>query len=405
MSAIAGAVKGAAGMALGSIANSFDRYKKEFRQTLEAWIKKKIQRQVERLVDRLPALIKNAVEDEDMPRCVSHGKDRAIDAVWPDFREEIMWEVAVLLDGKSQMELSPDAPGPDCFRRFFRFHLYPHDKTFWGKLRDPVFVIFALVSLAPVSGLCSAIFLFIFLILDKTDEYQCVAFILQFKGTQFISHGIVRSIVGFFTYINCVSAHARLEEHNCEVDGPGVKGNFQVVVGGFFIQVFLVWGAFAFLICCSESKGRSVLQGAVDFEHVSNAKKGGFLRYLLFYDLACFILVFGFLCYVISTRPAYDDWTVRHTVFSCQVVYGYLSLPFFFFTLPLLQNVLTHTVPTGYDDRGRCRKLAAAQQALEARRTDEEIKAEVLVDSKEADGLLDEVKTMFLSAVGSSSPR
>merc|ERR1719486_858488 len=39
-----------------------------------------------------------------------------------------------------------------------------------------------------------------------------------------------------------------------------------------------------------------------------------------------------------------------------QVLYGLLSAPFFLFTLPGLQRVLTHAMPTGYDRRGRCRK-------------------------------------------------
>merc|ERR1711865_965979 len=44
------------------------------------------------------------------------------------------------------------------------------------------------------------------------------------------------------------------------------------------------------------------------------------------------------------------------TLFACQVAYGYLSLPFFLFTIPYLQVVLTHAVPTAYDRQGRVQK-------------------------------------------------
>eukprot|EP00425_Heterocapsa_triquetra_P030650 CAMPEP_0195123614 /NCGR_PEP_ID=MMETSP0448-20130528/129022_1 /TAXON_ID=66468 /ORGANISM="Heterocapsa triquestra, Strain CCMP 448" /LENGTH=119 /DNA_ID=CAMNT_0040161177 /DNA_START=37 /DNA_END=393 /DNA_ORIENTATION=- len=64
------------------------------------------------------------------------------------------------------------------------------------------------------------------------------------------------------------------------------------------------------------------------------------------------------MAYILSTRHwRYKDWPVKHAFYAVQVVYGFTSTPFFFFTLPLLQAVLTHTVPTAYDREGRCRKF------------------------------------------------
>merc|ERR1712190_693301 len=88
------------------------------------------------------------------------------------------------------------------------------------------------------------------------------------------------------------------------------------------------------------------------------SRKGGYLRYFLWYDLVAFMLCLAFIAYVITTRPKNKivDWPVEHAVYATQIVYAMLSFPFFIFTLPGIQVVLTHARPTAYDNRGRCRK-------------------------------------------------
>jgi len=201
------------------------------------------------------------------------------------------------------------------------------------------------------------IFFFIFLIIDKSDEFQLCIFILQFKGTQFISHGIVRTITGFFLYLNCVTVPAKAEGHECDESGPGMAGPTDVILGGWILQVVLIWIAFL-LLPWSKEKGRKTLKGKISFEHVANTgkKKGGYIQRLMIYDMVCFLICIGTLAYVISTRPGkkYDEWVAKHAFYAVQVIYGLTALPFFFLTLPLLQAVLLHAVPTAYDDEGRC---------------------------------------------------
>jgi hypothetical protein len=102
----------------------------------------KVQERIRKLVDKLPAIIKKNLEDPDMPRCVSHGKDRAIDGVWPDVREEILWEVAVFLDEDKNADDSQKAGSVVCIRAWLRYHIYPYDLTIWAKLRDPAWLVF-----------------------------------------------------------------------------------------------------------------------------------------------------------------------------------------------------------------------------------------------------------------------
>eukprot|EP00931_Biecheleriopsis_adriatica_P062557 TRINITY_DN37726_c0_g1_i1.p1 TRINITY_DN37726_c0_g1~~TRINITY_DN37726_c0_g1_i1.p1 ORF type:complete len:488 (-),score=101.15 TRINITY_DN37726_c0_g1_i1:55-1518(-) len=332
---------------------------RQLREYLEVFVKQKIHKATERVVDRLPRLTKYLLEDPQAPRCVNRGKDRAIDSFWPDIREEILWEVAVLLDAEPVVEETlPE--GVDCFRAFWRYHLMAYDRSFWGNLRDPVFVIFNLLTVVPVYGVNPACYLFIFLIMDKTEEYQLISFILSFKGTQFISMGLLRAVTGYTMYMICVTAPAHESEHSCEDSGPGARGMMLAAGIGFLLQVALVWIAFALLRCAKE-KGRSKLRGQLKEEAVAvRAKPGAYISYFLYYDLVWFLISLVIPAYTAYSRSRagkfrITDWVFTQSVFAAQVVYGLLSVPFFLFTLPGLQRVLTHAVPTGYDRRGRAR--------------------------------------------------
>mmetsp|Transcript_30383 Transcript_30383/g.55228 ORF Transcript_30383/g.55228 Transcript_30383/m.55228 type:complete len:479 (-) Transcript_30383:96-1532(-) len=329
----------------------------QLRAYLEAWIKGKIQARTEWLVDKLPGIIQYVLEDPEMPRCVSRGKDRLVMSIWPDIREEIMWEVAVMLDGTDKDKEVDNRKGVCCLRAFLRYHLQPYDHGIWGQMRDPWFWVLRAIALVPVYAVSPAFFLFVFIIIDKKDEYQLIAFILGFKGTQFLSQGVIKSITGFVQFMMCVTAPAKKGEHHCEDTGPGTKGDLPTIAAGFVLQVVLVWIAF-WLLRCSVENGRSSLKGSIGHEHGgASATKGGYISYFLWYDLVCFIFCCGFPAYVLITRPKFepDDWVLAHTVYAAQILYGLLSAPFFLFTLPGMQRVLTHAYPTAYDRQGRCR--------------------------------------------------
>lgn len=219
--------------------------------------------------------------------------------------------------------------------------------------------MFTLIPLVPLYGVCPAWYAFVFLVIDKSDEFQLVQFILNFKGTAFISQGLLWAIIGFVTFLSCVTSRADPMVHDCDTKGPGTNKNLWPMTIGFLLQLVLVWLAFL-LLPCSKEKGKSVLKGSVSVTDQGHATvKGGYIIYFLWYDLLMFLICVGIVAWVVSTRPEFDldDWPVQHAVFSVLVLYGLLSAPFFVFTLPLLQRVLTHTIPTAYDRKGVCRKI------------------------------------------------
>jgi hypothetical protein len=364
---------------------------RRLREYLETWVKSKIKGATESVVDRLPGVAKNMLEDPEMPRCVSRGKDRMIDSMWPDVREEIIWEVAVFLDGQRQPSAELEDSGVDCFRAFFRYHLFPYDKTFWGQLFDPVQGLYRLITLIPVYGTSSFMFLLIFLLIDKSDEFQLINFILSFKGMQFLTMGIIRCCIGFTMFMICVPVHSKGgPHHDCEDNGPGAGGALFASGAGFFLQVLLVWIAL-FMLRCSVEKGRSQLKGHVQHEHGGHSHvKGGYIQYFLWYDLVFFLFSCCLPGYVLITRKNLerDDWVLAQTVYAAQIVYGLLSAPFFVFTLPGLQRVLTHAMPTAYDRQGRCRKLTKPKPKQEP----DTRKDEPLVSEKETEDIFKKMR-------------
>jgi len=326
----------------------------QFTDLMEGFLKRKLYKLLVLLVDKIPGILKTVLEDPEMPSRVQRAQDAAVDAVWPDVRQEIMWELAVTVDGKAADQ--PKEQGCICCA-FLRYHLYPFDRGFWGRLRDPVWILFTIVGLLPVYGISPGIFLLIFLIVDKTDEFQLVSFILEFKGFQYLTQGLVRSLMGYFLYLNCVTAPGQ-EEDFCATNGPGSVAPTLIVLVGYLLQVVLVWTAFV-LLPFSSRKGRSTLTGHLDEPLPHRSKqRGGYIIYLLWYDLLTFVVCAGALVYVLQLREwLLDDWMVKHAFFAIQMVHGYLSMPFFFFTIPLIRNVLSHTAPTGYDRSGCCRQF------------------------------------------------
>jgi len=391
--AAASAAKGAAGQAASmakDVASEQSRKAAEMmrnaREIVSDWVKIKLQKQIEKVVDRLPGLAKNALEDEYMPRWVSKGKDRVIDGMWPDARTELLWEMAVFLDRDADKEAA-EIKGCDCFRAFFRYHLYPYDKSFWGKMRDPWHILFLLIPLVPVFGVNVAWFFFVFIIIDKSDAFQLVQFILAFKGTAFLSQGIVKAVLGLIMFMRCVSGRGHDSEHDCEDTGPGGGGDVWPTAAAFMFQLLLVWLAFL-LLRCSKDKGRSTLKGIVDVREEGTAStKGGYIVYFLWYDLVAFCICLGIVAFAVSTRPKFhmEDWPVHHAVFGAQVLYGMLSMPFFLFTLPVLQRLLTHALPTAYDRNGACRKPIKPPKRADS-------KPEPIVSDAEVDDLFGRIK-------------
>jgi hypothetical protein len=243
------------------------------------------------------------------------------------------------------------------------------------------------------------VYVCIFLIIDKEDEYQLIQYVIQFKGTMFISYGVVRAIIGFFAFLACVSIPNTGQEHSdghvCGDYGPGFSTHNFLLIGCFFVQLLFVWLA-VLLLRYSKEKGRRDLGEAfaptlqqLEDDKVQ-VKPGGYLKPFMYYDLCCCLLCCIGVVIVAVVHEQVDDWPVRHAIFAACVIYGFLSLPFFLFLIPGFRMVLTHSVPTAYDEAGRCREIQTSEPKAPEKDEQE------LIDKDEAKNLLEDARNIMM---------
>merc|ERR1719161_1602042 len=316
------------------------------KERIKTYLKQKVDQAIQKRLDQMPAFIKQQMADPDMPHCVARAQNTVIDEFWKDAKQEIMVEVGIMLDGK--VDAPEKSPPPNCCSAFWRYHLFPYDKTIWGKLRDPVFVMFKILTAIPVLGIAPLMYLFIFLIIDKRDEFQLIDFVLMFKGMQFVTLGIVRAFLGFFLYYGCTIGDE--DDHTCEESGPGAGADFLGTSVGLLICVVLCWSALL-LLPWSKEKGRVQTQGSLDHQH---APPGGRLRPLLWWDLFAAVLSVGIVAFLFSGMGHGEMWRIRANMYWAQIVYGIFAAPFFVYTLPVISKLMTHSVTTAYDEHGCC---------------------------------------------------
>lgn len=272
------------------------------------------------------------------------------------------------------------------WRKKVLYAWWPFDISIFGQFRDPLFWILTILSCMTMLGIriitCSIILLFI--VLGRpADEYQITQFILTFKGLQFLSSGVVLGIIAAVKYYMCVDMlHGT---HTCDVDGPGAAQSFTQGMVDWLGSSVLVWIAFAFLPCSDRTAGLREI-GTVAAESLVKEDedaagsrgccgqnkfdkgRGGRLRGLMTYDLVCFLLSFAFLCFLAYCDIGHTD---RHldlngigqeahspeghvALFWARMLYSFMALPFLLFKIPGIFDILTHTVPTGYNRHGKC---------------------------------------------------
>ena len=218
----------------------------------------------------------------------------------------------------------------------------------------------------------------------ELDEFQLVRYILAYKGTQFISGGIILAIKGGLSYFvlttfvaddgddaTTSSSSSSSMRGTVEAEAPGVQETLPLEAGDFLSSVLLTWIAAALLPC---SLRLGVKEKVADTKRVRDDKaedagakrccgqggggRGGRLLLLLKID-TCWFLFFA-VVYAVSMSSAGvglfggDSWRAASTLFWVRVCYSLTTFPFLLLTLPVFSKVLTHAERTGFTRDGRC---------------------------------------------------
>merc|ERR1719476_578064 len=93
---------------------------------------------------------------------------------------------------------------------------------------------------------------------NPPDEFQLVSYIIGFKGSQFISSGVIQAVIAAVKYYMCVHPGG---SHSCDTEGPGSTQDLGSGLVDFVGSCVLVWAAFLLLPYSATSAGlRSVVE-------------------------------------------------------------------------------------------------------------------------------------------------
>jgi len=358
---------------------------------------------MDKALEKLGVAVKRAAGGErDMPRLLVRLSECAVDSIWPDVRVELKEKLQGLVlktkvddddaaDNGSGVCASGLPPwwSPARWRAWFLHHYLPHDKGPWTSLRrDPVHALLTLVTLVPVFGVRFAFHALLLALLAlpggrDLDEFQLVKFVLKFKGTQFLSGGLILALQGALSLYQITT----FTDASSSSDGggggvydgplsralatraPGVGEGFFLGTLDFAGGVVLGWAALVLLPCSQRLGAKATLAETAaarrDRERDAAAKaastcgcvgrRGGRLAGMLKVDVGCFcVALLALVCVCALNGFALGSWQAATTLFWCRTLYSLSTAPFFAFMLPVLSSVLTHARPTGFNRYGRC---------------------------------------------------
>lgn len=214
------------------------------------------------------AVVELALGDEDLPRWLEPSARRVTTWLWAEVESEILTSaviessyasrltrVAELIALERRKERLPWCPRPlRKLRAAILYTLYPYDRSFWGNLRSPSWFLLVAILLVPVYAVSPLMFAVLFVLRDKSDEFQLCQFILEFKGFQFVTNGCLAAFFGGLQLQHCAV------NSSCAIEGfsgaPGNQGRieFDLENAAFALNVGLVWTAFL-LLPLSHRKG------------------------------------------------------------------------------------------------------------------------------------------------------
>mmetsp|Transcript_56847 Transcript_56847/g.132935 ORF Transcript_56847/g.132935 Transcript_56847/m.132935 type:complete len:432 (+) Transcript_56847:51-1346(+) len=330
-----------------------------FGELMEDFLQRKFRALVKGVTSGIPEVIKTATDDPEMPKRAKEVKDAGIDIAWPTVQDEILLEMEETLGIIDEDHHVDSLSARCCFVAFVRYHLYPYNRGIWGVSQDPLWLLCVLIAVLPLFSATHYMFFLIWLLIDKTDEFQLLFYIVQVRGFTFVSNGILQVYLDFFQFISCLET----DGFGCgDETVTGAWGRYLYLIGQA-LQFLTLWVSFWMLHCLAKRR-RVRNEDASAAVREAGKLRGGNMIYLLLWDLLVTIAGTSVLVaiYVLNDSDI-DGSQMVYAVKAVKVVHGFLCLPFFLLlTVPLLRNVVLHTHATGYDRSGRCRNYKGAEK-------------------------------------------
>ena len=388
----------------------------------------------------LGKVFKAGLVDEGMPQSWQRHVARFNDTLWINFKEYVEEEVyeqrslerkdhrrsliaSWATDRKCWQRGGGRLPDPlGWLRARILYSLCPADATIWQIGTTTSFWVVLVLTVLPFYGISIYTYVGLFLIIERTDEYQLVSFICRFKALQFLIQGALPAIATSVRHYICLDLPTGTET-SAVVGCDAMPTPFVWELFAEPLRIGVVWLAFGLLACGHAHGGRAQLK-ALELRRIdaadgmldgamaaslsrrnkrrasvaadaanptatematahraalralgatqSSVRSGGLLPYFMAYDvvatLAC-LVVFGSIAAYRNLASRHNErgqpWLFWETVALAREVQALLSFPFLVFLLPSALPLLTHVQPTGYDKKGLlCQALTRTQIRL-----------------------------------------
>jgi len=334
----------------------------------------------------------------------------------------------------------------DWLRAKILHSLLPADTNKFGLARDPVSLAIIIAKTTSTYGINVIIFVWLFLLIDRSDEAQLVRYILSFKTFQFIS-GLISAAQLGFSLMTCLENTALDSTYSCQATAPG-QGSTQpwkmflelvrvmlLLACGVILAGGGAWGGPEEILALEEvrvaaatgklissrkpPKGSTYVQlepdGPPTRAQIKKALaaarlkfgvprgRGGVLPKFLLLDFTIIIvlllsLALKLLTLYLKGAPGWIFWSM---IYYTKLTWALLSFPFLLFLAPVLGTSLHHARPTGYDQAGNLAPLLsgslmkqklAKEETERLAREEEEANLEEQRKRGDAAGLLQKVQ-------------
>lgn len=208
-------------------------------------MKLKLQVTIKKLLFQARIGLKSKLKDPYMCNCAKNTIDDIVDEKWPEVEDLVYIQLGMKNELHYQHKERP--PAGCCkynplvyLRAWYLYTVDPFDRTVWYKLRNVCWWVLLLISIFPWYSVQIYFYVFRFLMIDKSDEWQLINFVLNFKASQFITLGVFNSIIGYVQFYSCstINDYTSISEATkCQENGPWSGINDYVAL---LIQILLV---------------------------------------------------------------------------------------------------------------------------------------------------------------------
>jgi len=371
------------------------------------------------------------IEEDYLPGWFRAMGLRMFENIWPQIEREmhdiLMQQLGRQLNVRPEVfkqEAEPVRWKPNVavyLRSKLRYTLYPYDKSVFQVMRNPWCVVLMTCSVFPYFGIQPLYYLVVFCCIDKSDEFQLVAFVLEIKAFSCFTIGYLLLILGAAQDHLCITW---LTEPLCDDFGPGVSPAFAWELLGFVVQTLLFFVGFLCLPFSSSrtedpnnyseaealERHREVLDllGANKDHYLITKKptgiclklfdcmfpggdysRGGMLYPWMVYDASVLFLTILLAVFFIHHGARIDEefwqdqWRLHAIIWWWKTCYGLLETPFLIFTVTRMSSFLTYAQPTGYDRQG---KLVRQLTRAERRQRYDDLQQEFQVGTNQSKG-------------------